>query len=219
MPEKSVNDLPRDLRPLHTKGMDALQRENWDYAIALFMQILEKEPQAFDSRRALREAQMGKSGAKGGFFKRALSSASSSPMVAKGQLALRKNPLEAILIAEGILNGDANNSGAHKLLADAALAAEMPKTAILSLENVFRNAPKDKESGMKLADALSQAGESAKAEKIYEELRATFPTDNEVFMALKNHSARKTMDQGGYNALATGQGSYRDILKDKDQAV
>jgi tetratricopeptide (TPR) repeat protein len=38
-------------------------------------------------------------------------------------------------------------------------------------------------------------------------------------MALKNHSARKTMDQGGYNAIATGQGSYRDILKDKEQAV
>ena len=30
---------------------------------------------------------------------------------------------------------------------------------------------------------------------------------------------RKTLDQGGYNALEGGQGSYRDILKDKEQSV
>ena len=37
--------------------------------------------------------------------------------------------------------------------------------------------------------------------------------------ALKDLSARKTLDQGGYAALEGGQGSYRDILKDKQQAV
>lgn len=96
---------------------------------------------------------------------------------------------------------------------------EMPRTAVLSLEIVYRNAPKDKEAGMKLAEALDLAGEPKRAEKIYEELRTNFPNDNEVFMALKNHSARDTMDKGGYNALASGQGSYRDILKDKEQSV
>ena len=37
--------------------------------------------------------------------------------------------------------------------------------------------------------------------------------------ALKNLSARKTMDEGGYDALEGGKGSYRDILKDKKEAV
>ena len=37
--------------------------------------------------------------------------------------------------------------------------------------------------------------------------------------ALKDLSARKTLDEGGYEALADGSGSYRDILKDKEQAV
>jgi tetratricopeptide (TPR) repeat protein len=36
---------------------------------------------------------------------------------------------------------------------------------------------------------------------------------------LKDLSARKTLDEGGYEALADGSGSYRDILKDKDEAV
>jgi len=37
--------------------------------------------------------------------------------------------------------------------------------------------------------------------------------------ALKNLSARKTLDEGGYAALEGGQGSYRDILKNKKEAV
>jgi tetratricopeptide (TPR) repeat protein len=219
MPEKTLNDLPRDLRVLYQKGQDALSRENFDYAIDLFMQILDKEPALVECRRSLRSAQIGKSGAKGGFFKRAFSSASASPQVAKGQLALRKNPLEAIQIAEQILNSDANNSSAHKLLAEAAMAAEMPKVAVMSLEILNQNSPKDKEVGMKLADALAASEDTIRAEKVYEQLRVVYPNDNEIFMALKNLSARKTLNEGGYEALASGKGSYRDILKDKQQSV
>ena len=51
------------------------------------------------------------------------------------------------------------------------------------------------------------------------DLLADSPNDGELNQALKDLSARKTLDQGGYGALESGQGSYRDILKDKQQAV
>ena len=44
MPEKTVNDIPREVRPLFTKGSDALARENFDYAIDLLMQVLASSP-------------------------------------------------------------------------------------------------------------------------------------------------------------------------------
>jgi tetratricopeptide (TPR) repeat protein len=44
------------------------------------------------------------------------------------------------------------------------------------------------------------------------------PGDGDLNQALKNLSARKTMDQGGYAALADGSGSYRDILRNKTEA-
>ena len=219
MPEKSLNDLPRELRMIHTKATEALQRENYAYGVVLFAQILTKEPYIFECRKALRLAQNGKSGARGGFFKRAFSSASSSPMVAKGQMALRKNPLEAVQIAEQILNSDAQNPGAHRLIAEAALAADMPRTAVMSLELLLLNSPKDKGLNIKLAEAWILAGEKTKAENIFAELQREYPNDNEIFMALKNVSARKTLDEGGYEALSSGEGSYRDILKDKKEAV
>ena len=204
---------------LFTKGNDALQRDNFDYAIDLFNQVLAKQPGLFECRKALRTAQMRKAGSGGGFFKKMLSSAGSSPLVAKGHMALGKDPAEALKIAEQILNGDPHSSGAHKLVVEAATALELPKTAVLSLEILAANSPKDRDVAIKFANALADSGESGRAEKILADLYRSFPTDNELAQALKDLSARKTLDEGGYEALADGSGSYRDILKNKEEAV
>ncbi len=220
MPEKSLNEIPRDLRALYTRGADALQRDNFDYAIDLFTQILTKEPGLYEIRKALRTAQIKKAGDGGrGFFKKVFSGAGSSHLIGMGQLSLRKNPVEAIQIAEQIIAGDAYSGPGHKLLAEAAMAAEMPKTAVLSLEILAKNSPADKALSLQFAEALAASGDQTRAENLLAQLRRQHPNDNEVHMALKNVSARKTMDEGGYSGLEGGQGSYRDILKNKEEAV
>ena len=218
MAEKTLNDLTRDLRVLFTKGNDALQRDNFDYAISLFNQVLIKEPGLHECRRALRTAQLKKGGG-GGFMKKMWSTASSQPLVAKGELALRSNPTEALTIAEQILNGDPFNSGAHRLIVKAATTLEMPNTKVLSLELLHRNSPKDKEIAIQLANALAEIGDPKRGERVLSELYRANPTDNDLAQALKDLSARKTMDEGGYDELADGKGSYRDILKNKEEAV
>ena len=40
-----------------------------------------------------------------------------------------------------------------------------------------------------------------------------------IAQAYKNLTAQQTLSEGGYEALADGKGSYRDALKDKDEAV
>ncbi len=72
---------------------------------------------------------------------------------------------------------------------------------------------------MAYGQALTVAGHIDKAEAVYAELLRLYPTKGEVAQALKNLSARKTLADGGYEALADGQGSYRDILRNKDEAV
>src|SRR6266699_4173517 len=99
MAEKNLSDVPRDLRDLYQKGSMALQRQNFDYAIAIFNQVLQREPGFFECRQALRAAQFKQCGGTG-FFKKMLGGARSSPLVAKAQMTMRKNPLEAIQIAE-----------------------------------------------------------------------------------------------------------------------
>ena len=221
MAEKGSNEISRDMRVLFTKGNEALSRENYDYAIALFNQVLEKEPGFFDCRKALREAQFRKAGDGGsGFFKRMLSGAGSSPQVAKARMAMNKNPAEALAIAEQILNGDPNSSAAHHIIVEAAQALDLPHTGVLSLETLLKNSPKDKGLAIEFAEALAASGgDASRGEQILGELLRSRPGDGDLSKALKNLSARKTMDKGGYSALEGGQGSYRDILKNKQEAV
>lgn len=222
MAEKSITDVSRDLRLLFQKGSDALSRDNLDYALALFQQVLEKEPAFFDCRKALREAQAKKSaGASTGFFKKVFSSAGSSPLVAKAQLALRRNPAEALPIAEQILNGDPNNSAAHRIVKEAALALELPNTAMLSLEYLCKNSPRDKALILEAVEVMVQNKEIARAERIFAEAEQNFPGDADMAQAHKNLSASKTLGEGGYETLGEGkgQGSFRDALRNKSEAV
>jgi tetratricopeptide (TPR) repeat protein len=219
MAEKSVNEISRDIRAIFQKGNDALLRENYDYAVDLLTQVMEREPAFYEGRKALRVAQSKKAGGGGGFFKKAMRSASSSPLVAKGQIALRRNPVEALAIGEQILNSDPSSSGGHRLIAEAAIALAMPRTAVMSLDMLFRNSPKDKTIAIQYANMLAEIGEARRAEKILMDLQAAMPSDPELNQALKDLSARKTLSEGGYDALADGKGSYRDILRNEKEAV
>ncbi len=217
MAEKSASEISRDIRVIFQKGNDALTRENYDYAVDLFMQVLEKEPTFYEGRKSLRQAQQRKAGDGGGFFAKKMKSFSSSPLVAKGQLALRRDPAEALLIGEQILNGDPASSSGHRIIAEAALAMDMPKTAVMSFDVLFKNNPKDKSTTIQYSNVLAEIGQAELAERILMESSRLNPNDPELHQALKDLSARKTLNEG-YGAVADGQGSYRDILRNADEA-
>jgi tetratricopeptide (TPR) repeat protein len=217
MPDKTLSEVPRDLRELYQKGTTALQRQNFDYAI--LTQVLQREPAFFECRQALRAAQIKKAGSGTGFFKKVLGGASSSPLIAKAQMSLRKSPAEAMQLAEQVLTSDPGNSAAHKLLAEAALEADLPRTASFEYEILLKNSPRDYELGMAYGEALARSGQIDKAEAHYTELIRLYPQKGDIAQALKDLAARKTLDEGGYDALADGKGSYRDILRDKNEAV
>ncbi|HYE32361.1 MAG TPA: tetratricopeptide repeat protein, partial [Methylomirabilota bacterium] len=218
MPEKTRGEMPTDVRELFQRGVEAMQRDNLDYAITLLTQACVREPGFYDARQALRQTQARRNPSGGGLFKRMLGTASSSPLLGKGQMLLRNNPVEAIAVAEQILNSDPSNASAHKLLADAALAADLPKTAVLSLEIAYRMHPGDKTTGMRLAEALLKTNQTPRAENVMRELEKAHPHDPDIAQLLKDVTAHRTLREGGYNALEGGEGSYRDILRNKSEA-
>lgn len=219
MPEKQVTEIEKSLRELFEKGKLAYERNNLDYAITLLQSVLKKEPGFYDCREALRATQFKKQDGKTSFFRKMLGSASSSPQLAKAQIAVRTNPADALDLSESVLNGDPNNIAAHKTLAAAAMKLDMVSTAVLSLELAFKNAPKDKEIGIRLGEALVAARQTGRAEKILKDLAAEYPNDPDLYQAYKDASANRTMQEGKYDTLEGGEGSYRDILRNKDEAV
>jgi tetratricopeptide (TPR) repeat protein len=89
----------------------------------------------------------------------------------------------------------------------------------MSLEVLFKNSPKDKKTAIQFANMLAEIGEASRAESILMSLASANPSDAELNQALKDLSARKTLTEGGYEGLADGKGSYRDILKNEKEAV
>src|SRR5207245_6976890 len=84
---------------------------------------------------------------------------------------------------------------------------------------ITSNIARDTEVALNVGKTLGSDGTSDKAERILSELASTFPKDPEIAKVLKNVSAKRTLSEGGYEALEGGTGSYRDILKNKEEAV
>ena len=216
MAEKELSEIPFAQQDLFEKGVAALKKNNLDYAISLFMTVLRAEPGFYQAREALRATQHKRTAGKTSFFRKFVGSASS---LTRGQVALRTNPVEALAVAEDVLNDDPSNVSAHELLAHAAMAVQMPKTAVLSLEVAFKQKSSDRNLALDLAEALVAVGNRARAEKILQDLLRAFPSDPELNERLKNLLANRTLAEQGYGALEGGQGSYRDIIRDKQEAV
>lgn len=216
MPEKLISQIPFATRELFEKGLAAVKKHNLDYAVTLFSQVLKLEPGFYEAREALRASQHQRTMGKTSFFRKFVGSAST---ITRGQLALRANPLEALVIAEEVLNDDPGSVSAHELLAEAAIAAGFPKTALLSLEVAFKTKPNDRKLALNLADAHAQLGNRSRAERILQDLLRANPADPALNEKLKNVLAARTMSEQGYDQAETGEGSYRNLIKDKAEAV
>lgn len=220
MAEKSAKELLPFWREQYQKGREALQRKNYDYAIMIFCQILEKEPSCVDCREALRVAQFRKSETSGGrgFFKKAFGMTGDLTHLSIAKMVMKNNPGEAMAALEQILNKDPNNVSAHQVMADAALSAGYVRTALISLELLFNKlGQRDLDMARKLADTYAKVGQPGKAEVIYGQLAKENPNDLELRQALKDVSASRTMQEGGYEKAAE-TGNFRDALKDEDES-
>lgn len=219
MAEKKSSEVGSHCREQFDRGMAAYQRQNYDYAIEILSGLLQLEPAYYEAREALRATQFKRAKAGKGFFSKVLGKASVSPTLAKAQMLARRKPLEALVAAEQVLSVDPGNSAAHRALAEAASAAGLPRTALLSLEIAFKNNPADRRLALQLADVCADAGQISRAETIYQEALKANPNDPELQQALKDLAARRTLVEGGYDGLAEGQGSYRDVLRDKQKSA
>ena len=219
MPETTSNDVPRPIRELFEKATLAYQRNNFDYAIQILNGVLDQEPGFFEARQLLRATQQQKPQEKTGLFRKLVGGAGNAPLLVKGQLALRNNPKDALSAAESILNSDPGNTSAHKLLAESAMALGLTKTAVMALETVIDSDPNDAKVARNLAGLYFQQDQLDKAEELYRNLMVKRPDDTELPQTLKNLAARRMLVEKGYGAVESGNSSYRDLIKNKEEAL
>ncbi|MEM6823310.1 MAG: tetratricopeptide repeat protein [Verrucomicrobiota bacterium] len=205
--------LSAEQQQRYQKAKQASDRQNHDYAINLLKQLSKEIPGNIDIRRLLRANELLKYRAASGMSKK-LSGVKVAPMNMKGKGALKKNPQEAMDIAEDILEIDPTSESGNSLLAEAALALQLPQVAILGYETVRDAHPKNVDNLKRLGALYLENAMHEKAQQAYDAAIKLAPNDGEALKGMKDASAMHASASGSWE-----EGSdYRDSLRDADQA-
>jgi tetratricopeptide (TPR) repeat protein len=212
MAVKTEKELSESLRALWLKVVAAIELRNFGYAISLLQEILKQEPEFLTGRRLLRRAEVTKSkSAKKSFF-----NISIAPIgVMKAQREIKKDPKRAIEMLEEILEGEPYNRQANLLLKEAALAAGWSEIGVFALRTLLEENPRDVKVLHELGRLYHELGEHDNEVEIYNQLTAIDPLDAQSLRLGKDASARASMKRGGWTQAET----YRDLIKDKDEAI
>jgi len=212
MAVKTEKELSESLRALWLKVVTAVELRNFGYAISLLQEILKQEPEFLTGRQLLRRAAVTKSkSAKKGFFN--ISTASIGVM--KAQRELKKHPKRAVEMLEEVLESEPYNRQANLLLKEAAVGAGWPELGVFALKTLLEENPRDVKVLYELGRLYHDLGDYENEVEIYNQLSAIDPLDAQSLRLGKDASARASMKRGGW----TEAESYRDLIKDKDEAI
>jgi len=181
---------------------------NFGYAISLIQAVLKDNPGFLDGRKVLRRSEIAHTKGKKSF----LSGLSTAGL--KGAGMVKKDPVAAMELAEKTLESDPYNRQANDLLKDAARAASFPEIAAFALETLVEGNPKDTKLMHELGEQYTAMAEADKAVQIYYKIVELNPADLVAVKRSKDAAANATMKGGGWETAK----SYRDLIKDKDQA-
>jgi len=214
MPEKTIDQINRTARDQYQKALGAVERNNLDYAVEMLQQCLAQEPNFLQGRKHLRAVQMKRAESQGA-LKRAMTGAKIQPMLLKARTILSKNPAEAIAIAEQALSEDPKNAQSLLLLAEAAETAQIPELTAQTLEHYAKLNPKDTKTAHWLARTYTGMSRHDLARATYNRILQVNPADFDAQKGIKDATAQSAMRGGGWDEAK----SYRDVIKDKDEAV
>ena len=212
MAVKTEKELSEGLRALWLKAVAAIELRNFDYAISLLQEILKQEPEFLMGRQLLRRAEVTKSkSAKKSFLK--ISTAPIGTM--KAQREIKKDPKRAAEMLEEVLQGEPYNRQANLLLKEAAVAAGWPEIGVFALRTLLEENSRDVKVLYDLGRLYHELGQHENEVEVYNQITAIDPLDAQALRLGKDASARASMKRGGW----TQAESYRDLIKDKEEAV
>jgi len=216
-----------DVSKLIEKASIAAERGNYDYAMDLYLRLLELQPQHVDARKALRAVEMRK------LQERGVTKSSPAGVIrglgsliaASLYLALRKYE-KAMAACEGALKSDPYNTSALWVLGIAAGKIEDFGTAIMVFEDIRALTGNPTKGAARrrcvrvlrrLGDLYSKTQKLPLAAERLEEVLRLVPGDREAERQIRNIAAQRSMAEGGWDK-AGKQGGYRDVLKDEDSS-
>jgi len=213
--KKSIRDISSAMRGNFQKAVDAMNKNNLDYAIMLFKGIVQKEPGFIDAREKLRQVEKLKT-SKLGFLAKMTANMKAGSVATKGKMQINKDPMEAMKKAEDALSLILSSQGALTLLAQAGEALDTPFIAVEAMEIAAEYHPKDDNVLVKLAEAYEFAKLGTKALATRQKIAALDPKNMEKQSAVRAAAALATMEEGHWEDKDS---DYRSKLKNKEESV
>jgi len=224
MAEAADDKIPRRARELFDKGLVAVERKNYDYAIDMFLAALEMAPSFMQARKFLRAASINAfnethSSAISHKIAHVISTLAGLGDLFKGRKALRAGQaLDALQLSDRVLRKDPFNLPFVRLQCAAAEKAGMPEIAIHTLQTVREYYPENTELVSSMGDILKNANRLEEARECFEHVVQAKPTDMAAVKALKDILALESMKNSGMGEAAEKGGSFRDRLRDAAEA-
>lgn len=216
MAEIDMEKAPRKAREHFEKGLASMERGNLDYAIEMLTLSLDVCPQMLKARRFLRAAQVKRYKNKPpGAIAKAMIPVKAAVKVMKAQSLMKKDPVAALKTSEEALAMDPFNLQFVNLNAQAAVAAEMPEAAVLTLEVAKEAHSADLKLLRQLASLYQSVDRLQDARVIYEDIARMAPNDPQAIKQLKDATALDSMQKGRW----AEEGDFRGKIKDSKEAI
>jgi tetratricopeptide (TPR) repeat protein len=220
MAEVNLDSVPKPARDIFNRGFTALERGNVDYAIDMLTACIELEPELLRAWKFLRAAQLRKAMNKpASSLSKAISAAAKAPafLSAMGTLKSGK-PRKAMMAVEKLLRQDPTNPKYCMFFAEAAAKGDLPEVAILTLELSRDHNPENIVILNSLGALYQKLGRTSSARECFERLCELCPNDASAMKQMKDSMAIDSISGAGWEQASKEGGSYRDVLKNKDEA-
>ena len=201
-----------DVEGLFLRGKEAADRGNYDYAIALFCDLLRFTPDHRNARIALRGCEMERFRNCGGGFKAKLLALVKGigPLIL---MQLTKDKRKVIDLCERFLVNDPTNIAVLRKMANACVACGYIEAAADTLEFGRQRDPKNLGLLRHLGEVSYSQGAFDKAIRCFQEIVAVKPADHNAAQRAKDISAEAHMKRSHMEQA----GSFRETLRDQVQ--
>lgn len=220
MAEQTLDSLPKKVQDLFNRGFTALERNNYDYAIEMLTQCVEAEPGFLRGWKFLRAAELKRyqkhpaNGLGAGIAK---ATGMPSYCIAMAMHKAGKNE-KALQLLEALLSKNPTDKTYGLLFGQVAVDMGLPEVAILTLEIVRDANDEDIAVISWLGGMYQKVGRMRSARECFERLCEMNPNDPNMLKQLKDIMALDSMKGDGWEQSVESGGSYRDMLKDSDEA-
>ena len=215
-----ANDaLAQKAQNFTNRGRQAMEGRKFDLAVEMFLQALTFVPDALETRRMLRAAQIAK-------FKSNPPSALALKMQGMGSyfarqkvlgLAKKGQGIEAMAEAEKLMCQNPLDPNNIECAVKAAEAANKPEAAAVTVEAAYECGNNDPALLERVATYYTIAKRFDKARDAYQKLAALKPGDQRILQLLKNTEAQATMS-AGWNDAVGKKGGFQQLIANKEQA-